>query len=170
MQIPVPYRQAFEKRPPREVVIAIAKDPQGKYNPITLGMFTHVSFDPPIVVIAINLENYSLEAIRRSREFVIAVPGVAHAREAAVWGTRSGRDCDKLALTATKTIPATKIDSVMLPDAAANFECKLIGETPAGTGPHVVLFAEVIASHVATTPVPRLYILGPGHVMGGLPG
>ncbi|MCL2639545.1 MAG: flavin reductase family protein, partial [Phycisphaerales bacterium] len=162
-QIPVLYMQAFAARPPREVVIAITKDPQGKYNPITLGMFTHVSFDPPIIVIAINLENYSLEAIRHAREFTIALPSVAHAHEASVWGTRSGRDCDKLTLTATKTIPATKIDSVLLPDAAANFECKLIAEAPAGAGPHVVLFAEVIASHIATTPVDRLYILGPGH-------
>ena len=168
IQKPVPYSQAFTTRPPREVVIAIVKDPQGKYNPITLGMFTHVSFQPPIVAIAIHVANYSLEAIWGAREFVIALPSVGQKREAEVWGAKSGRDCDKLALTETKVVPATKIDSVLLPEAAANFECKLVGEMAAGT--HFVLLGEVVASHVAEPAVARLYILGPGQAMGELPG
>lgn len=168
MQITVPYTKAFAARPPREVVIGIAKDVQGKYNPITLGMFTHVANQPPVLAVAIAKQQYSLQAFRLSTAFVIALPGESQAEETMLYGTRSGRDCDKLALAGARTMPATKIDCVLLTCAAANYECRLIAETAAGN--HVVLFGEVLAAHLADPPVRRLYILGPGHRMGPLPG
>jgi flavin reductase (DIM6/NTAB) family NADH-FMN oxidoreductase RutF len=85
-----------------------------------------------------------------------------------LYGTKSGRDCDKLALAGAKTMPATKIDCVLLVDAAANYECRRIAET--AVGDHVVLFGEVLAAHIADPAVRRLYILGPGYRMGPLPG
>ena len=127
MQKPVPYAKAFAARPPREVVIGIAKDPQGKYNPITLGMFAHVANSPPVLAVSIAKEQYSLAAFRLAREFVIALPSEGQAEETMLYGTKSGRDCDKLALAQAKTRPATKIDCVLLEDAAANYECRLIG-------------------------------------------
>ena len=168
MQKPVPYAKAFAQRPPREVVIGIAKDVQGKYNPITLGMFTHVAISPPVLAVSIAKEQYSLQAFRLSKEFVIALPAESQAEETMLYGTKHGRDCDKLALAAAKTSPATRIDCVLLADAAANYECRLIAEMPVGG--HVVLFGEVLAAHVAERPVRRLYILGPGYGMGPLPG
>ena len=168
MQKPVAYSKAFAARPPREVVIGIAKDVQGKYNPITLGMFSHVANAPPVLAVSIAKEQYSLQAFRLSKEFVVALPSAAQAEEAMLYGTKSGRDCDKLALAGAKTMPATTIDCVLLADAAANYECRLIAETAVGN--HVVLFGEVLAAHVADPPVRRLYILGPGYRMGPLPG
>ncbi len=168
MQRPVPYSKAFAARPPREVVIGIAKDAQGKYNPITLGMFTHVANDPPVLAVGIAKQQYSLAAFRLSKEFVIALPSESQAEETMLYGTKSGRDCDKLSVARAKTVPATKIDCVLLADAAANYECKLIAETAVGN--HVVLFGEVLAAHLADPPVRRLYILGPGYRMGPLPG
>ena len=167
MQKPVPYSKAFAARPPREVVIGIAKDAQGKYNPITLGMFTHVANEPPVLAVAIAKQQYSLQAFRLAKEFVIALPSESQAEETMLYGTKSGRDCDKLAVTGAKTMPATKIDCVLLVDAAANYECRLIAE--AAVGNHVVLFGEVLAAHMADPPVRRLYILGPGYRMGPLP-
>jgi len=164
----VPYSKAFAARPPREVVIGIAKDVQGKYNPIALGMFSHMANAPPVLAISIAKEQYSLQAFRLSKEFVIALPAETQADETMLYGTKSGRDCDKLALAAAKTLPATTIDCVLLAEAAANYECKLIAELPVGG--HVVLFGEVLAAHVAEEPVRRLYILGPGYRMGPLPG
>jgi flavin reductase (DIM6/NTAB) family NADH-FMN oxidoreductase RutF len=168
MQNPVPYSKAFAARPPREVVIGIAKDVQGKYNPITLGMFTHVADKPPVLAVSIAKEQYSLQAFRLSKEFVIALPSESQAEETMLYGTKSGRDCDKLVLAGTKTQTASKIDCVLLTEAAANYECKLIAETTVGG--HVVLFGEVVAVHVANPPARRLYILGPGYRMGPLVG
>ena len=168
MQKTVPYSKAFAARSPREMVIAIAKDIKGKYNPITLGMFTHVANEPPVLAVAIAKEQYSLGAFRLAKEFVIALPCETQAEETMLYGTKSGRDCDKLALAGAKLMLATKINCVLLSDAAANYECRLIAEMAVGN--HVVLFGEVVAAHVADPPVRRLYILGPGYRMGPLPG
>ena len=168
MQKPVPYANAFAARPPREVVIGIAKDAQGKYNPITLGMFTHAANSPPVLAVSIAREQYSLQAFRLAREFVIALPSESQAEEAMLYGTKSGRDCDKLALAKARTQPATKINCVLLSDAAANYECKFIAES--AVGGHVVVFGEVLAAHLADPPLRRLYILGPGYRMGPLAG
>ena len=168
MQKLVPYAKAFAARPPREVVIGIAKDVQDKYNPITLGMFSHVANKPPVLAVSIAKEQYSLEAFHRSKEFVIALPGEAQAEETMLYGTKSGRDGDKLALAGAKTQPATQIDCVLLCEAAANYECRLVAET--AVGGHIVLFGEVVAAHMADPPIRRLYVLGPGYRMGPLPG
>lgn len=167
MQTPVDYTVALDARPPREVVIAIARDLQGKYNPVTLGMFTHVSMKPPVLAISINQANYSLQAIRHAREFVIALPAAAQCPAAALFGQKSGRDTDKFALSDVKTVRATKIDCLLLDDAVCNFECKLVAETVIGS--HVVLFGEVLASHLHAEPLPpRLYIVALNHAMGAL--
>ena len=75
-----------------------------------------------------------------------------------VFGTKSGRDCDKLAQTGAATTPACKIDSVLLDDAVANFECKVVGEIE--TGDHTIFVGEIVAAHVSEEEKRRLYNLG----------
>ena len=167
MQRQVAYQEAQAARLPREVVIGIAKDERGKYNPITLGMVMVPSVRPPMFAVSIAKHQYSVGAFRRSREFVVALPAEGQAEEALVYGTRSGRDTDKLALTGAKTQKAAVIDGVLLADAVANFECRLVGEFEAGD--HIVFVGEVVCAHVNETARRRLYIVGPGHTMGPLP-
>ena len=167
MQIETSYEKAAARRHPEQMVIAIAKDQQGKYNPITLGMLMTPSIRPPIFAVSIGRNQYSVGAFRRSREFVIALPSEAQHDETLLYGTKSGRTMDKLAAAGAKTQPAEVIDGVLLSDAVANYECRLIAEFE--TGDHIVFLGEVVATHVNETPQPRLYIVGPGHAMGGLP-
>ena len=55
--------------------------------------------------------------------------------------------------------PATRIDSVLLADAVANFECTLESEHEAGD--HVIFVGRVVAAHVhQDTSVRRIYALG----------
>ena len=37
MQIEAVYEEAISRKYPEQIVVAIARDPQGKFNPITLG-------------------------------------------------------------------------------------------------------------------------------------
>ncbi len=167
MQRKATYAETQAARNPREVCIAIARDEQGKFNPITLGMMMTPSIRPPIFAVSIGRNQYSVGAFRRSREFVVALPSVAQHDETVLYGTKSGRVMDKLAAAGAKTQPAEVIEGVLLADAVANFECKLVAEVEAGD--HIVFFGEVVATHVNETPQSRLYIVGPGHAMGGLP-
>ena len=166
MQIETSYEKAAARRHPEQVVIAIAKDQQGKYNPITLGWTSLVSHEPPMMAIAVGKTRHSLEAIRRAKAFVISLPSTSMAADAAFHGTKSGRDTDKLAVAKTKTEPASLIDCVLLADAVANFECELDGEME--TGDHVIFVGRVVAAHMnKNASVRRLYTLG-DEQMGGV--
>jgi len=167
MQRQVPYAQAIAMKYPEQVVIGIAKDPQGKYNPIALGWTMIVSHEPPMMAVAIGRTRYSLEAFRSSGEFVIAFPSEHQQAETLLYGTKSGRTTDKLAAAGANTQPAEKIDCVLLADAVANFECRTVSELP--TGDHVVFVGEIVRSHVNETPLNRLYTIGQGYTMSGLP-
>ena len=167
MQISIDYSKAIRRKYPIPIVIAIAKDETGKYNPITLGWWMSTSSKPPMMAISVGLTRYSLKVIRHAKEFVVSFPSNSMAKEALFYGTKSGRDLDKLAECEIDTQPAEKIDCVILSDAAANFECKL--ESEHLTGDHVIFVGRIVASHMNQDErVERLYTLDIGHKLGSV--
>lgn len=167
MQQEVEYSKAIVSKYPEQIVIAIARDSQGKDNPITLGWTMIVSGQPPMMAVAIGNTRYSLGVFRHARQFVIALPSEHQQSETMLFGTKSGVDTDKLALANCAVVPACKIDTVLLADAVANFECELISELQ--TGDHVVLVGQVVACHLNDKPLDRLYTVGSGYKMAGRP-
>ena len=164
MQKKVKYEQAIKTKYPEQVVIAIAKDRAGKANPITLGWTMIVSGEPPMMAIAVAKTHYSIETITHSECFTIAFPSSEMSDAALFFGSKSGRDIDKFAEFKCDTEPAKEIDSVLLIDAVANFECTLESQMVAGD--HVIFVGKVVASHINGEPKKRLYTVGPGHKMG----
>ena len=159
MQIATDFETAIARKYPEQVAIAIAKDAQGKHNPITLCWVMRTSIEPPMLAMSIAHTRHSLAAVRDSREFVVSVLSTTMVADALFHGTKSGRDMDKLAEAGTKIQPATKIDSVLLSDAVVNFECKLEGELTSGD--HVILAGRVVAAHQnQDAGVRPLYALG----------
>ena len=166
MQRHTTYDEAISRKYPDQVAIAIAKNAQGRFNPITLGWVMCTSGRPPMLAISVGRRRQSLEAIRTAKQFVLAFPTSAQAAEAAFYGSRSGRDIDKFAEFKTRTQPAEKIDSVLLSEAAANFECML--ESELETGDHVIFVGRVVSASVnEAADVARLYTLS-GGALGGV--
>ena len=173
MQKQISYEDAIKTKYPEQVVIAIAKDTAGRANPITLGWTMFVSGKPPMMAIAVAKRHYSIGTVRHSKCFTIAFPSSDMAEAALFFGSRSGRDSDKFAefyaqhgQVHCQTSPAETIDSVLLADAVANFECTLESETAAGD--HIIFVGQVVASHINTEPKKRLYTVGPGHKLGSV--
>jgi flavin reductase (DIM6/NTAB) family NADH-FMN oxidoreductase RutF len=164
MQKQAEYTQAIKTKYPEQVVIAIAKDENGKANPVTLGWTMIASGKPPMMAIGVAAKHYSVETIRHSKCFTIVFPSSDQADAALFFGSRSGRAVDKLAEFDCKTAPAAKIDSVLLADAVANFECTLESETVAGD--HIIFVGQVVAAHVNAEPKKRLYTIAPEHKLG----
>jgi len=164
MQKKTEYSEAIKRKYPEQVVIAIARDKNGKANPVTLGWTMIVSGKPAMMAIAVAAKHYSTGCIRNSRCFTIAFPSAQQADAALFFGSHSGRDSDKFSEFDCATKPAAEIDSVLLTDAAANFECVLDSQTPAGD--HIIFVGTVVCSHENTEPKKRLYTIGPGHKMG----
>jgi flavin reductase (DIM6/NTAB) family NADH-FMN oxidoreductase RutF len=166
MQKQVEYQEAIKTKYPEQVVIAIAKDKDGKANPITLGWTMIVSGKPPMMAIAVASTHYSIEAVRHSKSFTISFPSSDMAATALFFGSRSGRNVDKFAEFDCKTESAKVIDSVLLTDAVANFECTLESQTEAGD--HIIFVGKIVASHINTELKGRLYTVGPGHKLGSV--
>jgi flavin reductase (DIM6/NTAB) family NADH-FMN oxidoreductase RutF len=123
-----------------------------------------VSGNPPMMAIAVAKKHYSVEAITHSKCFTIAFPSSAMADAALFFGSKSGRQIDKFAEFECETEKAKEIDSVLLADAVANFECTLESQVPAGD--HIVFIGTVVCSHMNTEARKRLYSIGPGHKLG----
>jgi flavin reductase (DIM6/NTAB) family NADH-FMN oxidoreductase RutF len=166
MQKETEYSDAIKTKYPEQVVIAIAKDKNGKANPITLGWTMIVSGAPPMMAIAVAKTHYSIEAVTHSKCFTIAFPSSDMADAALFFGSKSGRDTDKFAEFDCKTEHAKAIDSLLLSDAVANFECTLESQMPAGD--HIIFVGEVVSAHINTEPKKRLYTTGPGHKLGSV--
>jgi len=166
MQKRVEYSDAVKTKYPEQVVIAIAKDRQGKANPVTLGWTMYASGNPPMMAIAVAKKHYSIEAITHSECFTIAFPSSDMADAALFFGSKSGREIDKFAEFECETEPAKEIDSVLLVDAVANFECMLDSQVPVGD--HIIFVGTVVCSHMNTEPKKRLYTTGPGHKLGSV--
>jgi flavin reductase (DIM6/NTAB) family NADH-FMN oxidoreductase RutF len=166
MQKQVEYAEAIRTKYPEQVVIVVARDKEGKANPVTLGWTMIASGNPPMMAIAVAAGHYTVKAIEHSKCFTIAYPSAEMADLALFFGSRSGRDVDKLAESECRTEPAKEIDSVLLSDAVANFEC--IEESRIRAGDHIVYIGRVVAAHVNTEPGPRLYTTAPGHKLGAV--
>ena len=164
MQKQVEFPDAVKTKYPEQVVIVIAKDNSGRANPVTLGWTMFVSGSPPMLAIAVARKHYSTETITHSRCFTLCYPSSEMADAALFFGSKSGRIIDKLAEFPCATEPAKKINSVILTDAVANFECTLESQTEAGD--HIIFIGRVVCSHINTEPKKRLYTTAPGHKLG----
>jgi flavin reductase (DIM6/NTAB) family NADH-FMN oxidoreductase RutF len=166
MQKKTNYDTAIKTKYPEQIVIAIARDKNGKPNPVTIGWTMIASGQPAMLAIALTPKRYSTAAIRHSKCFTVAYPSEEMAKDTLFFGTHSGKDTDKFAETGCKYSPAEKIDSVILDDAAANFECTLENELT--TGDHIIFVGKVVACHVNSEDKKRLYTVGPDHELGGV--
>ena len=164
MQKKTEYSDAIRTKYPEQVVIAIARDKAGKANPVTLGWTMIVSGNPPMMAIAVASKHYSIEAVTHSKCFTISFPSADMADAALFFGSKSGRNIDKFAEFDCNTEPAQEIDSVLLTDAVANFECTL--ESQVSAGDHIIFVGKIVCSHINTEPKKRLYTIGPGHKLG----
>lgn len=96
---------------------------------------------------------------------MLAFPSSSMAEAAFFYGTNSGRDVDKLSQYPTAAEPAVEVDSLLLSDALANFECKL--ESQLETGDHMLYVGRIVASHLnSDASLKRLFTMAPGYKMG----
>jgi flavin reductase (DIM6/NTAB) family NADH-FMN oxidoreductase RutF len=182
MQKQVKFEQAVKTKYPEQVVIAIAKDKSGRPNPVTLGWTMFASYDPPMLIIGVYKGHYTVKCIRHSKCFTLVYPSSDMAREALFYGSHSGRNMDKFkefnrlvksqksrvyhGVVPVRRSRAKKIDSILLTDAVANFECRLVKQF--ATGDHIIFVGEVVCAHINKKTKKRLYSLGKGHKLGAV--
>src|SRR5438067_10155361 len=109
-----------------------------RFNLFTANWLTQVSFEPPLVALAVEQDAYSLELIRESGRFAVSLLR-ADQREVAMTLGRAHRKTPAKA-TAFAHEPAPSGCPILL-DSPAWFDCRVTGSLPAGD--HILFTAEV---------------------------
>jgi flavin reductase (DIM6/NTAB) family NADH-FMN oxidoreductase RutF len=157
---------AIESRYPEQLALCIARDARGVDNPMTISWFIPASIHPPRIAVAIGKSRYTLEAIRHSRAFVLALLAEPQSDLARLCGTTSGRDADKFAELKVNTTPAPHVPGLLIDRAVAHFECTVFQEVDAGD--HVIVLGEVVGSWVTDSPVNRMFTLVKSEHLDGI--
>jgi len=130
---------------PRPVVIVTSTCPEGKGNAMACSWFTPVSEEPPIVAIAIAKENYTCECIKFCKAFAINIVHPNLYDKVWFFGSRSGREVDKLKTSGLKFRNGKKINVPIIEDSLGVIETKLINEIEAGEC--ILFLGEVVATY-----------------------
>jgi flavin reductase (DIM6/NTAB) family NADH-FMN oxidoreductase RutF len=115
----------------------------GVENALTVGWMSQVSFDPPMVMVALDRVHYSEEFIRSTKNFVLNILPETDKQLAGHFARESFAGQDKL-----KSIPTRPADSgaAILEDALAYLDCEVVATHPAGD--HLLVIGKVEAAGV----------------------
>jgi len=145
---------------PHPLVIVTAGDPDkpGRRGGMTAAWVSRVSWDPPLVTVAIAPERFTLELVRERGEFAINVVGPS-LREAAfgVFGSVSGRRVDKFEKSGVKMVKAKSVTAPALADSVISIECKL--EKVVEAGDHVIVIGRVVDAYKMREEEPLVFHL-----------
>ena len=113
-----------------------------KPNVMTADWVCPLSFDPPMLGVAISKKRYSYKLIHELKEFVISVPLIDLLDDVWKAGTTSGRNVDKKQLLSLTFVNSRKVNVPSIKECVANLECKLVKEVE--TGDHVWFIGEIV--------------------------
>jgi flavin reductase (DIM6/NTAB) family NADH-FMN oxidoreductase RutF len=109
----------------------------------TAAWVMQVSFDPLLLALSINPENASHPLVKEAKAFTVNVLKQGQLEVARRFGTRSGREYDKLA--GVRWHPG-RSGAPVLEDALAYFDCELTASHPAGD--HELLLGRVVDGRI----------------------
>ena len=117
-----------------------------------------ISITPQRFGVSIAPQHWTHYLISNRKEFVLTFPSVGQEEDVLVCGINSGRDMDKFEETKLETIPSSKIDTPLIKDSVACFECLLKGKL--NTGDHKIFAGEVVAAHDCEGKKEKIYNYG----------
>ncbi|MCA9328881.1 flavin reductase family protein [Candidatus Saccharibacteria bacterium] len=127
-------------------VFVVSVDENDKPSGMVAGWNMKVSYDPPMLAVALWKEKHTHTLIQKSGKFVVAVPSAGMEDLIEYFGSHSGKDVDKFKETGIKTLESTHVGIPLLADAFINYEC--IVKEIADPADHMVFFGEIVAAHI----------------------
>ena len=132
-------------------VYVVGVSHSGRSNAFTAAWLTQVSFDPLLVALTVNPENFSYALLQKSGVFAVSILRQGQLELARHFGTQSGREVDKLA--GHRWRPGTLGAPVLL-DAAAYLDCRVVKTTTAGD--HKLVLGRVTGGQLLAPGAPPL--------------
>jgi flavin reductase (DIM6/NTAB) family NADH-FMN oxidoreductase RutF len=115
----------------------------GRRNAFTAAWLMQVSFDPLLLALSVNPGHASFPLLVGGGGFAVSVLSRDQLDLARHFGTRSGRETDKLAGVSWR---AGRTGAPILAGAVAYLECRLTGRIPAGD--HEIVIARPVAGEI----------------------
>jgi len=115
----------------------------GKVNGMSAAWVSQISYNPPMLAVAIAPERYTYQLIKESGKFVVNILASDQLKVGRHFGFTSGRDKNKFEGVEFET---GKQGIPILKDTYAFLECEMTSVYPAGD--HEVFFGKVIAHQV----------------------
>jgi flavin reductase (DIM6/NTAB) family NADH-FMN oxidoreductase RutF len=109
--------------PPSPVWVIGSYDADGKPNMMTASWVGVCCSKPPSVMIALRAATYTHGNIMERKAYTVNLPSERYAREAAYFGSVSGRDVDKLAVTGLSAVKSDLVDAPYLEEFPLVIEC-----------------------------------------------
>jgi flavin reductase (DIM6/NTAB) family NADH-FMN oxidoreductase RutF len=124
-------------------VYVVTVNANGESNGVTTPWVTQLSYEPPLVMVAISPVRKCHEMITNSGQFAVNVLGTNQVELASHFGFTTGREVNKFEGISTQQTPAT---NPLLPDAFAYIDCELV-ETLA-VGDHSLFIGQVVGAEL----------------------
>lgn len=116
------------------------------YNIITLAWTGIVSSTPPAIEISIHKKRYSLNLIKKTKEFSVNIPSADKFIETDYCGIVSGKDRNKFVDTQLTAISSNIISTPIIKECPLNLECTVIREIVIGD--YTMFIGEIVETHV----------------------
>ncbi|MDK6028818.1 flavin reductase family protein [Ignisphaera sp. 4213-co] len=143
---------------PHPLVIVTAGDPEkpGRRGGMTAAWVSRVSWDPPLIAVAMSPKRYTYSLIKEFKAFAVNLVSKELENAAMnIFGNLSGREVDKFEKAGIKPLKAEKVVAPLIPSAPLILECKLVAEYPAGD--HIIVVGEVVKAYKASNSPPMLW-------------
>lgn len=111
-------------------------------NPMTADWVVPLSFNPPMLGVAIGKTRYTRKLIEEQKDFVVAVPTVELLKDVWIAGTVSGAKENKAEKMSVTFIPSEKVKAPSIKECQANIECRVVNEVE--TGDHIFFVGEIV--------------------------
>jgi flavin reductase (DIM6/NTAB) family NADH-FMN oxidoreductase RutF len=121
----LPLAQVYRLLEPGPVVLLVTAS-KGRANVMAMSWHTMLEFEPPLVGCVCSNRNHSFEALKATRECVIAVPTVELAQQVVGCGNTTGRRVDKFGRFGLTPTPASHVAAPLVAECFANLECKVV--------------------------------------------
>ncbi|MFQ6014151.1 MAG: flavin reductase family protein [Anaerolineae bacterium] len=125
-------------------VVLVTAMHRGQPNVMTVAWVTPLSFDPPLVGVAISPRAFTHQMIKQSEFFVLNVPGRSLAEQVEKCGRVSGQEVDKFAVVGLTPTDAVEVEAPWIEECLAHLECGVVNAITLGD--HTLFVGRVITA------------------------
>lgn len=150
------FRELYQ--PSRVLIAIVPSDHDSGFNPITICFNSWIAYKPRMIGMAVQNCNYSYDLIKSARRFTLSVPGPSLLEETVMFGTKSGRDHDKLSESGVHLDyqPDAKVPHLALATGSMHVEVDAI----LPTGDHLFVAGRVLRMQSGRAAEPPLVSIG----------